>query len=383
MDYLAKAEEITQELTIIREYLHRHPEMGNKEYLTSDYLEEKLRDLGLDVKRILGTGLVATLHGKGQNTGRKVALRADMDALPVEEKTDCDFKSENSETMHACGHDIHMTAALGAAILLSMSKEDIDGDVVFLFQPDEEGSGGAQRMIDAGALKDVSAVFGGHVSPDIPIGSVGVRYGKFYAASDVITIRVHGRSCHGATPEKGADALLAASEMAVSLTNLQPSSGDKAVLSIGRINGGIACNVIADEAELNGIVRTLGKEDRLEMRNLISSSVKEISAKYRVTSDIEIRPSYGGIVNTDKETALLEESACKVLGKDRVERIENPTMTTEDFGCFIDECSGSFCHIGAGCTEPLHSPYFLPDIRAAVIAAAVYTQTVSEYLKLA
>ena len=336
MDYLAKAEEIKDQLQTIREYLHRHPEMGNKEYLTSDFLEEKLREIGLDVKRILGTGLVATLHGEGRNTGRKVALRAEMDALPVDENTDCPFGSENPGIMHACGHDIHMTAALGAAMLLSMSKEDIDGDVVFLFQPDEEGSGGAQRMIDAGALNGVSAVFGGHVSPDLPLGVIGIRYGKFYAASDVISIRVHGRSCHGATPEKGADALLAASEIALSLTKLEPYSGDKAVLSIGRINGGTACNVIADEAEINGIVRTLGKDDRLHMRNLISSCVKEISVKYRVTSDIEIKPSYGGIVNTENETALMERTALKVLGQDRVIRIGNPTMTTEDFGCFID-----------------------------------------------
>lgn len=382
MDYLAKAEEIKDQLQTIREYLHRHPEMGNREYLTSDYLEEKLNETGLDVKRILGTGLVATLHGEGNKSGRKVALRADMDALPVEENTSCAFRSENEGIMHACGHDIHMTAALGAAMLLSAHKEDIDGDVIFLFQPDEEGSGGAQRMIDAGALIGVCAVFGGHVSPDLPLGSIGVRYGKFYAASDVITIRVHGRSCHGATPEKGADALLAASEIALSLTKLEPYSGDKSVLSIGKIKGGSACNVIADEAELMGIVRTLGREDRLEMRNLISSCVKEISAKYRVTSDIEIRPSYGGIVNTDKETALLEEAAYKVLGPDSVVRIENPTMTTEDFGCFIDECSGSFCHIGAGCTEPLHSDAFLPDIRAAVVAAAVFAETVTQYLKL-
>ena len=381
MDYLQKAEELTEQLTTIRAYLHSHPELGNKEFLTSEFLEKELQKLGFEVKRILDTALVAALHGEGRNTGRKVAIRADMDALPIEEKTDCPFKSATPGIMHACGHDIHMTAAIGTAMLLSRCKEDINGDVVFLFEPDEEGSGGAQRMIEAGALDGVSAVFGGHVEPGLPLGTVGIRYGKFYAASDVITIRIHGKSCHGATPEKGADALLAASEITLELTKLKPSSGDKAVVSIGLIKSGTACNVIADEAKLKGIVRTLGNEDRLEMRELISSTVKKISENYKVTSDLELSYSYGGIVNSEKETALMEDCARKMLGQDKVIRIDQPTMTTEDFGCFIDTCSGSFCHIGAGCNEPLHSSYFLPDIKAAVTAAAVYANTVIEYLK--
>ena len=383
MDYLLKTKELIPQLTEIREYLHRHPEIGNKEFETSSFLESKLKETGLEVKRMLGTALVATLHGEGRVTGRKVAIRADMDALPVEEKTDCSFRSENPGVMHACGHDIHMTAALGTAMLLSRCKGDIDGDVVFLFQPDEEGSGGAQRMIDTGALEGVSAVFGGHVSNELPLGTVGVRYGKFHAASDVITIRVHGKSCHGASPEQGADALLAASDMALAITRLKPSSGDKAVLSFGELKSGSACNVIADEAVLRGIVRTLGNDDRLEMRSLISRTVKEIDAKYKVVSDLDLGFSYGGVVNTKAETALLEECARQVLGDDRVIRIEKPTMTTEDFGYFIEESSGSFCHIGAGCSQSLHSPYFLADINAAVTASAVYAKTVVEYLKKA
>ena len=383
MDYLASAKGIEDQLQTIREYLHIHPELGNREYLTSDFLETKLKETGLEVKRILGTGLVATLHGEGRNTGRKVALRADMDALQVEENTDCPFRSENTGIMHACGHDIHMTAALGAAVLLSAHKEDIDGDVIFLFQPDEEGKGGAQRMIEAGAIEGVKAVFGGHVSPDLPLGTVGIRYGKFYAASDVITVKVHGKSCHGATPEKGADALMAAVEMIKGLSELEPSSGDKAVLTIGQFRSGTACNVIADEAEFTGIVRTLGNADREEMRGRIQAIIHDVGNHYNVRTDLELSYSYGGIVNTDPETSLMEESAVRVLGCEHVVRIQEPTMTTEDFGYFIDACSGCFCNIGAGCSEPLHSPLFLPDIHAAVVAAAVYAQTAMEYLKLA
>ena len=377
-DYLSAAFEIEEYLNRVRETLHRYPEEGNSEYFTSEFLEAELKSLDLDVDRILGTALVAVLHGGKQ--GNKVALRADIDALSVTEATGCSFTSENKGMMHACGHDIHMTAALGAAKLLTANRNELNGDVVFLFQPDEEGKGGAQRMIEAGAIDGVKAVFGGHVSPDLPLGTVGIRYGKFYAASDVITVKVHGKSCHGATPEKGADALLAAVEMIGRLSGLKPSSGDKAVLTIGQFRSGNACNVIADEAVFRGIVRTLGNADREEMRSLIKAVTEEVSARYNVRSELELSYSYGGVVNTDAETALMEESAIQVLGKEHVVRIQEPTMTTEDFGYFIDACSGCFCSIGAGCTEPLHSPAFLPDSKAAVYAAAVYARTLENAL---
>ena len=377
-DYLSAAFEIEEYLNRVRETLHRYPEEGNSEYFTSEFLESELKSLGLEVDRVLGTGLVAVLHGG--KPGNKVALRADMDALPVTEATDCSFASEKKGMMHACGHDIHMTATLGAAKLLASKRDDLNGDIVFLFQPDEEGKGGAQRMIEAGAIEGVKAVFGGHVSPELPLGTIGIRYGKFYAASDVITVKVHGKSCHGATPEKGADALLAAVEMIKKLSELKPSSGDRAVLTIGEFRSGTACNVIADEAVFKGIVRTLGIADREEMRCLIKAVTEEVSWHYNVRSELELSYSYGGVVNTDAETALMEESAVQVLGQDHVVRIQEPTMTTEDFGYFIDACCGCFCSIGAGCTEPLHSPYFLPDSKAALFAAAVYARTLENSL---
>ena len=377
-DYLSAAFEIEEYLNRVRETLHRYPEEGNSEYFTSEFLEAELKSLGLDVDRILGTALVAVLHGG--KPGKRVALRADMDALPVTEATGCSFTSENNGMMHACGHDIHMTAALGAAKLLASKRNDLKGDIVFLFQPDEEGKGGAQRMIEAGAVEGVKAVFGGHVSPDLPLGTVGIRYGKFYAASDVITVKVHGKSCHGATPEKGADALLAAVEMIEKLSLLKPSSGDRAVLTIGEFRSGTACNIIADEAVFKGIVRTLGNADREEMRRLIKAITEEVSERYNVKSELELSYSYGGVVNTDAETALMEESAVQVLGQENVVRIQEPTMTTEDFGYFIDACSGCFCSLGAGCSEPLHSPSFLPDSKAAVYAAAVYARTLENAL---
>lgn len=379
MDYLERAKQIESDLNAIRQDLHRHPELGNNENWTSDYLERILKGLGLDVKRILGTALVATLYGKEK--GKKVGLRADMDALPVSEATNCAFKSLNDGTMHACGHDIHMTAAIGAAKLLSENKDHLNGDVVFLFQPDEEGKGGAQRMIDAGAIDGVSAVFGGHVAPDLPVGTFGFRYGKFYAASDVITVTVHGKSCHGATPEKGRNALLAAVEMVSELSKVHAPNNDRCVFTIGQLLSGTACNIIADKAMFSGILRTLGPENRNYMRQAIKDTVARLDALFGVSSEVEIRDSYGGVVNTDAETSLFEKTSRSLFGDERTKILDEPTMTTEDFGYFIDACSGSFCHIGAGCTEPLHSPTFLPDGKAAIYAAALYAKTIENYLK--
>lgn len=380
MDYFCASQQIEGELSEIRKELHRHPELGNREFYTSDFIEKVLKDLGLDVVRMLDTALVATLHGR--NTGKKVALRADMDALPVTEATGCGFESENPGVMHACGHDIHMTSAIGAAMLLARNKDNLEGDVVFLFQPNEEISGGAQRMIAAGAVDGVGAVFGGHVYPDLPAGTVGVRYGKFYAASSVYTVKFKGRSCHGATPENGADALMAAAETVLKLKTIKSKSGDKVVISTGILNAGTACNIIPGEAVIQGVIRTLGRDDKQEVEDRFKGIVLETCAGYGVTADIDVRGSYDGVVNTDAETALMEKCARELLGDDRVVVIDEPTMVTEDFGFFVDACSGSFCHIGAGCTESLHSPKFIPDIRAAVTAAALYADTLDNYLKL-
>ena len=364
---------------LIRKELHRYPELGNREFYTSKYIEGILKDLGLDVVRMLDTALVATLHGR--KSGKKVGLRADMDALPVTEATGCGFESENPGVMHACGHDIHMTSAIGAAMLLAQNRDNLEGDVVFLFQPNEEISGGAQRMIEAGAVDGVGAVFGGHVCPDLPAGTVGIRYGKFYAASSVYEVKFIGKSCHGATPENGADALLAAAETVLDLKTIVSSSGDKVVISTGILNAGTACNIIPGEAVINGVIRTLGKDDKKEVEDRFRDIVLKSCAGYGVVPEIDLRGSYDGVVNTDAETALMEKSAREVLGDDKVVLIDEPTMVTEDFGFFVDECTGCFCHIGAGCTESLHSPHFIPDIRAAITASAVYAATLDNYLK--
>lgn len=379
-DYLCEADRIAGELASLRRAFHMDPELGNRETHTAARIEAALNGWGIPTRRMLDTAVVGVL--KGGLPGPVAALRADMDALPLTEATGAEFASKNPGVMHACGHDIHMTAGLGAARLLSERREVLPGSVVFLFQPDEEGRGGAQRMIDAGALEGVDAVFGAHVSPDLPLGHVGVRYGKFYAASDTFKIVVNGVGAHGAEREKGVDALGAAAALVSRLIDLPNSLPDeRAVLSVGMFHAGTAENALADRAEFAGIMRTLGPVARGEMKRLFRQAADEVVSAWGATADVTLRESYPGVVNDDAVTALVERAARCLLGGDAVHVIDRPTMTTEDFGYFLMERPGSFYHIGVGCGLPLHNPAFLPDDRAAVVAAAVHTAVIEGFLR--
>ena len=378
-DYLKEARAIAPELSALREAFHRRPELGNHEFETAARIEETLQTLGIPTRRVTETAVVGVLEGA--LPGPTAALRADMDALPVREDTGAAFASEIPGVMHACGHDIHMTAALGAAMLLATRRDTLRGRVVFLFQPDEEGDGGAKRMIEAGVLEGVDAVFGAHVSPDLPAGSVGVRFGKFYAASDMFTVTVTGKSAHGAERERGIDALAAAADAvssSLSLTRAFP--GERCVLSVGTFHAGTAGNIIADRAEFSGIIRTLGQDTRVKMRGLFTEAVRNAAAAHGAAARIDLRESYPGVVNHDSEVALVQKSAAALLGEEKVQVIRTPTMTTEDFGYFLLERPGAFYHIGAGCPLPLHNPGFLPDPEAAVTGAAVHAAVLEAYL---
>jgi len=379
-DFLAEARRLSGEFAQLRRAFHREPELGNREFRTAEKIERYLSGCGVETRRILGTAVVGCLTGA--RPGRCAALRADMDALPLQEATGAPFASQVPGVMHACGHDVHLAAALGAARLLAGRRDVLRGRAVFLFQPDEEGRGGAQRMIDAGALEGVDAVFGAHVSPDLPAGHVGVRYGKFYAASDTFRVEVKGWSAHGAEREKGVDALAAAAEMVTDVLALpQAMPGDRCVVSVGTLRAGTAENIIADSAEFAGIIRTLGPTARAQMRARFESAVRAVSERHGTTVRCALRESYPGVVNDEPMTRLAEEAARAALGADRVHVIAAPTMTTEDFGCFLQARPGTYYHVGAGCDVPLHHPAFLPDDEAVVTAAAVHAVVIGAFLE--
>ena len=365
----------------LRRAIHRHPEMGNEEYLTSALIEKTLRGLGWTVERPMGTSVVATLTGP--KSGRTAAFRADMDALRIQEATDLAFSSEVPGVMHACGHDFHCAGLLGAAMVLANCREDLHGTVKLLFQPDEEGDGGARRMIEAGCLSnpDVDAVFGAHVDPDLPAGTIGLKYGKMYAASDTFKITIRGAGCHGASPNDGVDALAIGAQVVTAVQQIvsrRVAPTDAAVISFGIFHAGTQMNAIAETCVMEGIIRTLGPETRRQVRELFRETVSGICHAMGAEADIVMRESYPGIVNDDGMVDFVRDTASALLGAGNVVMLKDPTMGTEDFGCFSQAVPGAFYKIGVrnpaiGAVYPIHSPRFIAEEEAMVSLIALHT----------
>ena len=378
IELLKEAEAVRGAMIALRREFHSHPEVGNSEFLTTETLQSYLQSLGIEVLRPLPTGLIGIL--KGGKPGGTVMLRSDIDALPVQEKTGLTYASVNDGVMHACGHDIHMASLCGAAKLLSMHREELEGNVVFLLQPDEEQDGGAERMIAAGALDHVDAVFGAHINPSLPTGTIGVRYGKFYAAAAKFDVTVHGKGCHGAEPENGIDALYAAACMCARLKQLTKDyNGTRAVVTVGSLHSGTVRNIINDTAVFNGIIRTFGTENREARKQDLLDIIHAVEQETGCTAEVTLVDGYPGVVNHDEETALVEKTALAMFGKEHVVTAEE-TMTTEDFGFYLLAKPGSFYHLGTTADAPLHSPYLAPDEDAIVKGAAFHAAVLMNWL---
>ena len=380
-ELLRRAHAMENELFEVRRRIHACPELGNQEYKTAGLVEDYLRGCGIETSRPLPTAVVGVL--RGGLPGTAAALRADMDALPIREATGVPYASRCPGVMHACGHDFHTTAALGAAKLLSQMRESLPGTVKFFFQPDEEGRGGAARMMEAGCMDapEVTAVFGAHVDPNLPAGTIGVREGKFYAAADVFDVVIHGKSAHGAQPELGIDALYAAADTVCALHQLTARFPDeRTVLAIGTFSSGAARNIIADRAEFAGILRTLGPDARAAMKEALLRTIEETAARHGARAETAIRTSYPGVVNHAGAAALVRRTAAALLGDGRLADIQQPTMTTEDFGCFGARAPIAFYHIGVGGDYSLHTPGFLPPESLLPDAAALHAAVLAAYL---
>lgn len=389
-DFLSEAQKMRQKLVDIRRDIHMHPELDFAVHRTVGKVEEILASLGIETKRVAGTGLVGLLKGSGQ--GKTVGLRADMDALPINDEKQVEYASQVPNKMHACGHDVHTTALLGAALLLSAARDTFSGNVKFLFQPAEETDGGALPMIEEGAMENprVDGVFGLHTCPDLEVGKIGISYGKAYAASDMFDVRIFGQGSHGAAPHQGVDAIMAGVQVVNALQtfvsrNVDPV--DSAVVTIGKFQGGYQRNVIADKVELSGIIRTLDPATRELARERVTKIINNVTEAMGARAEIDFMPSYPSLINDSGMVDLAKENAEALLGKENVVLVEKPTMGVEDCAYFLQKAPGAFLQLGVrnkekGIVYPLHNSLYDVDEDCLPIAAALTACNAVRFLQM-
>lgn len=371
------AESLAPRLVEIRRHIHANPELSGQEYQTAAYIAGVLSSCGLSVQEAVGkTGVKGELAGKGSDR-RILAIRADMDALPIQEKTDLDFASRKPGIMHACGHDVHATVGLGVAMVLSRLSEPLQGKIRFLFQPAEEIAQGANWMIREGVMRDVSAVFGLHVFPSIPARSIGVRYGALTAAADDLEIFIQGESGHGARPHEAIDAIWIASQVITTLQQAISRTQNPLrpiVLTIGQISGGRAPNVIADQVRMAGTVRSLHPETHAHLPEWIESLVTNVCSTYNAKCQVNYRRGVPSVQNDQFLTRLVEEAGLEAWGQDRVLILSEPSMGAEDFSLYLQQAPGTMFRLGVGSTNllnpPLHHPEFLVD-ESAILTGVI------------
>jgi amidohydrolase len=391
------AENLRAKLVQQRRDFHMHPELSNREERTSQVVAEKLRALGLDeVRTGVGKyGVVALLKGKAPGgAGSVVAVRADMDALPIQETIEIPYKSLNAGVKHACGHDAHMTVQLGVAELLSKMRDRMRGSIKFVFQPAEEGAppgerAGAQFLIEEGALENPrpSAIFGLHVMPNIEAGQVGYNSGPAMASSDRFSITIRGKKVHGAYPHDGIDAVVVAAECVTALQTIRSrrvNTQEPLVITLGSIHGGNRFNIIADEVKLEGTMRTLSEEVRTRSLEMMKQTLAGVTSAYGASYELELNANTPLTYN---DPALVEATLPvmrKILGEKNVIS-PKPQMGAEDFSRYQKVIPGFFYFLGVGnrekgVTAMIHTPEFDIDEESLVVGVKTMSNVLLDYL---
>ena len=380
----ALAAEHHSEWVGIRRHLHAHPELSFEEHQTMAYVSSVLTSWGVDHQtHVTGTGIVAHVHGQ-QPDSRTVALRADMDALPITEANEVDYASTNPGVMHACGHDVHTTSLLGALRILQLTSDGWKGTVRCIFQPGEETiPGGAKDMVAAGVLTnpEPAGIFGQHVFPDLPAGHVGVRGGAYMASADEIHLTVKGKGGHAALPHKCRDAVLAASNVVVAAQQLVARlcpPGQPSVLSFGFMEALGSTNVLPNEVRLKGTFRAMDEGWRHEAHKALTALIQSTCQAHGCEADLEIRLGYPAVNNHVGMAAALKAVACEYLGAAHVHDLDI-RMTGEDFSYFANEIPGCFYRLGTASPEPgndlgthgLHTPRFDVDEEALKVGTGL------------
>lgn len=383
----SRFQEIYPELVELRRDLHMYPELSFQEVNTPRKIAEFLTDMGLEVRTgVGGNGVVGML--RGGKPGKTVALRADFDALPIQDEKDVPYKSRIPGVMHACGHDIHTAALLGVVKVLSEARESIEGNVVFIHQFAEEVlPGGAKQMIEDGCLDGVDVIYGAHVSSDHPVGTVGVKEGYIMAAADSFEIEISGKGGHGAYPHKSVDSLVVGCQLVLNLQQIVSRRVDplkSAVVTVGTIQGGQAFNVIPQSIKITGTVRTFDAEVRDLIEESIGQLTKSTCEGSGATATYTYHRGYPALWNHPEETKRVEDLANRISGEENVRHLD-PRMGGEDFAYYLQKVPGTFFFAGGGnpeigATYPHHHPNFDVDERSMQSIGKLFIAATLNYL---
>ncbi|SDY66555.1 M20 metallopeptidase family protein [Tindallia californiensis] len=369
-----------------RRHFHRYPEVGFEVENTANYIAEHLEEWGLEVAKNVGrTGVVGFLKG---GEGKTIALRADMDALPITETKETDYQSENIGKMHACAHDGHMAILLGVAKVMAFHRKFLKGSIKFIFQPAEEGPspGGAAPMIDESVLEGVDYIFGAHLHSLYPVGTAGINLTNMMASTDNFSIEMIGKGGHAGLPHESIDAIALVFRMYQEIQLMVSRNNDPLeplVISVGTVNGGVATNVIADKAVLTGTVRTQSKNIREKIIQQLEDKANFISESEGGRCNVQIERGLPPLVNHESSSLMVKNAATKVLGKEKVFILEKPNMGAEDFAYYLEEVPGAFYWIGAGNKEKgmdyvMHHPQFDFDEKALINGTKIFIQTLMD-----
>lgn len=372
----------------LRRWFHSHPELSMKEFETAKRIEKELNAIGILARRVGGTGVLGVLKGR-KGPGRRVVLRADTDALPIQDEKTVPYASQCPGVMHACGHDAHTAALLGAARALKKLEDSLSGEIGFVFQPGEEYGKGAVLFLQDGALEGADRSFGVHMQSDLPVGQVAMNLGAENASVDHFTIRIHGRSAHVSTPELGADALYAAAQIVTALQGLVgrlKSPTDPALIGVGVLRAGEGYNIVAREAVIEGTVRCFSEETRAMINGKIADTAQGVAALYNTTAEIETESFTRALINDARvyaETAPLVE---KVVGRGNLV-VKELSLGGDDMAEIMAVVPGVYAFVGSG-SEAVpgsrlahHTPGFDIDERCLTIAASLYVESALFWLK--
>lgn len=387
-DFLKMAKAMKSELIGIRRDFHMNPELDYELYRTQGKIKQFLDAEGIQYVEAAGSGICATIHGNGTKT---IGLRADMDALPLQDMKKCDYASKVKGKMHACGHDAHTTILLGVSRILNGIKDSLKGNVKLFFEPAEETTGGSKVMIEEGVLENphVDRIIGLHVEEGIETGKIGVRYGVVNAASNPFTIKINGKGSHGARPHAGIDPVVISSYVVIALQEIisrEISPTEGALITVGSINGGTAQNIIPSEVTISGIIRTMKTENREYVKKRLREVVEGVVSSMRGTCSIEIEESYPCLYNDNNVIRDVVSSASGIIGEKNIINLENPSMGVESFAYFSMERPSAFYYLGSGnksknTVYPAHGNLFDIDEECIPIGTAIQCKAVYDFLR--